>query len=527
MNKKKFFFPLLLLCLTSGMHAKKAQVSKDTISFIYFNDFHGSFVEDHRVPGIARFVAQVLRLKESLPNPIVLSGGDNYSGGFFPRVTEGRPISEMFETCGVAYSAIGNHEFDWGVESLAEHTKWGETRYLAANILYDSSRQRPEWALPYALATKRLRNGTSVRLAFIGLTTQECKTAVMPSIVRPFDFADPILTASEYRKRLADSADMFFLLTHIGTQMQGDSVVFLDRGAENLSKVPGIAGIFTGHSHEPVCGKKDGVPVIQAFYYGRKIGIMQYEVNRDRKGILHWKFLGNRLSDIGQDICEPMQELLNRYLDDPRYGFNEIICRNVSELSPEVYLPGTRYSLLGTLVTQSYEEAYRRHCPQDSCDIILGVCNWGAIRTSMPQGEVSKLQAGNILPFGGRLDAFVLNGSQLKSLLQYGFACPFGWLQYHNMEIGLRNGKIDSAVYVRNGKRIPVEDTTKCIVITESFVSSGGDGYDSRLFGQESPFFKDIPDTQRNPTDIFLRYLKDLQTVSAEKLHAPALLKRP
>lgn len=501
----------------------------DTINFLYFNDFHGSFQEDGKTPGAARLVAQIETLKDSLPNVIVLCGGDNYSGGFFPRLTGGKPLAEMFELCQVEYSALGNHEFDWGIPAMTERLKWGKTQYLVANIFLDSTRNiRPEWACPYILQKRQLKNGGQVRLAIIGLSTQETKTAALPSIVKDLQFADPVNIANNLARQLKDSADLILLLTHIGSSQDSQgNVSFTDEGVDALSQIKDIDGIFTGHSHNEVCGLKDNIPVVQARNYGRKLALVQFEITQDRKGNIQQRFLQSQILNIGKRQNQEMQMIVDEYLNMPEFRFQETICNNLTELNPLDPVKPGEFTYLGALVTQSYANCYREMHPEDSLEIVIGVCNVGAIRTILPQGRVTRLQAGNIIPFGGVLNAFEFNGKELMALLQSGIDCKAGWLQYHQMDIEIENNKITKAYYLPGSDpdtRIEIVPEGRYIVVTENFLSSGGDGYNPKLFHKKIEKFNiETPEhmAKRNPTDAFIHYLHKLGTIDTLQIQVP------
>ncbi|MCM1169880.1 MAG: 5'-nucleotidase C-terminal domain-containing protein [Bacteroides sp.] len=521
-----------LLCLvltvsfgSENLSAKNAKPSKDTVNILAFNDFHGSFQQTADIPGAGRFVRTLNDLRAQLPNACVLACGDNYSGGYFPRLTGGHPLDEMFDLAHVEYSAIGNHAFDWGIDAMVERLHWGKTRYLAANIFDDSlTGVRPDWAVPYAIKRQTLKNGTPVRIAFIGLSTQETKTAASPEIVKDLDFANPVGVARKIMEQLKDSADLYILLTHIGTIMKDGEVCFTDLGVDGLTRIPGVDGILSGHSHKAVYGLRDGVPVIQGHNYGRKISRLQYEISRDKKGNLSHRFIGGELLEPQRETFAPMDASVERYLENPEYGFNEILTENLQELDPQQWEEGGQFSRLGALVTMAYEDCFRRETGNDSA-IVLGVCNAGAIRTVLPQGKVTKLQAGNIIPFGGVLRACPMNGKTLRELLQYGIDCKAGWLQYHNMEVGIENGRISSMTYIKGNGRTPILDDTPCIVITENFVTSGGDGYNPVWFSARDAGFEAVPAADRNPTDVFIHYLQNLPQLDAREIAVPKVVK--
>ncbi|MCS2661518.1 hypothetical protein NXW67_17920 [Bacteroides fragilis] len=109
-------------------------VSVDTLSLVSFNDFHGAFASDKGVPGAGKLVQTILTQKEQNKNTIVLSVGDNFSGSYFSRITRGNPLPEMFREMDVKMSAVGNHEFDWGLPYLTDTAKV-YMNFVAANII--------------------------------------------------------------------------------------------------------------------------------------------------------------------------------------------------------------------------------------------------------------------------------------------------------------------------------------------------------------------------------------------------------
>lgn len=117
------FIRIIIFFIVVGCHvpdANAGDAKKDTISILSFNDFHGAFISGQGTPGAGNFVAALLELKKSVPNPVLLSGGDNFSGSYFSLMTGGEPhrVFTLPAAPDTLVSAVGNHEFDWGTEYL-------------------------------------------------------------------------------------------------------------------------------------------------------------------------------------------------------------------------------------------------------------------------------------------------------------------------------------------------------------------------------------------------------------------------
>ena len=163
----------------------------DTISFLSFNDFHGAFVKDRNVPGAAELVQAVLDEKAKNKNTVVVSVGDNFSGSYFSRITRGNPLPEMFREMDVKMSAIGNHEFDWGLPYLVD-TAAVCMDYIAANIVAKDDHAPLEWLEPCKMVVQPLKNGGSVKIAFVGLTTTDTAVKTRSENIRGIDFVNPV-----------------------------------------------------------------------------------------------------------------------------------------------------------------------------------------------------------------------------------------------------------------------------------------------------------------------------------------------
>lgn len=166
MGLKKQFVSAFLLgsALTAPLFAQDIATpssSIDTLAIFSFNDFHGAFASDGITPGAARLVQMTQNEKQRYPHSIVVSGGDNFSGSYFSKITKGEPIKEMYEAMDVEMSAIGNHEFDWGLPYLVD-TAALNIPHVAANITEEKRYTHPDWLSPYRIVERKLKDGSSL-----------------------------------------------------------------------------------------------------------------------------------------------------------------------------------------------------------------------------------------------------------------------------------------------------------------------------------------------------------------------------
>src|SRR5439155_1490355 len=100
-----------------------------------------------------------------------LDGGDEMQGTLLSNFSFGLPAIAAMNAFGIDGAAIGNHEFDWSVDTLRARMAGAKYRFLAANITDSSSAARPEWAEPWTL----IQRGR-LKVAVIGLALRATPT---------------------------------------------------------------------------------------------------------------------------------------------------------------------------------------------------------------------------------------------------------------------------------------------------------------------------------------------------------------
>src|SRR3989454_3330490 len=116
---------------------------------------------------------------------IRLDAGDEMQGTLISNYSFGRPAIAAMNAFGIDAAAIGNHEFDWSVDTLRARMAGAHYRFLAANISDSATTAMPAWAEPWTVIE---RGG--VRVAVIGLALPETPVNTAPRNVRGLAFGD-------------------------------------------------------------------------------------------------------------------------------------------------------------------------------------------------------------------------------------------------------------------------------------------------------------------------------------------------
>ena len=88
-----------------------------------------------------------------------LDAGDEMQGTALSNATFGRGTIDALNSLGIDAAAIGNHEFDWSVDTLRVRMSEAKYPFLSANITNTAGTARPDWATPWKLVTK---NGVKI-----------------------------------------------------------------------------------------------------------------------------------------------------------------------------------------------------------------------------------------------------------------------------------------------------------------------------------------------------------------------------
>jgi len=495
----------------------------NVVTVMFINDFHGAFVANttDSIPGAARLVAVMDSLRDTgdYPNMVVVSAGDNFGGSYFSNVSKGALIPMLFKRLGIQISAIGNHEFDNGVDFFEKTwtkklNNW-QMKYVAANVLKkDGTRE----CSPYIIA-----DAGNFKLAFIGLTSS--------NVIRQMDTSkcEGISFSSDYAKyvkqALSDinvqSANLKLLLTHIGTDMKDGKVVWMDDDKAHLLSTYPVDGIITSHSHKCVRGEINATPILQGKMSGKCIGYFKFDIGDNNK------LLDYGLIEVGMHGRKDsiMVHSVDSILNIPEYNFKKVISKTRNGL---IHNPSKLddWSTLGSYVAASFCYAFDNsfvncEAPSSLKNVpLIGCYNFKGIRKSLPKGDVRVLDVGEVLPFKDELYAYRLIGSDLKNILNVSLNNDsYGWLQMNNLNVSYvvnddTKVKTVKNVYYRKDKKLmEIKDNTNLVLVVSEFVAKGGDGYkvdETSVFPESKRIILkfDMPDS----TDAFITFLKHLKS---------------
>ena len=424
------------------------------------NDFHAGFVhnDNKRIPGAAAVLQTLDSLKTVYPTHITVSAGDNFGGSYFYNATHGKLLPVLFDQMGIRISAVGNHEFDDGQESLAN--KWKDTpgrpegwdiTYVCANCRDNKTGRVPDFAQPAVTVPVTLPNGKVLKTAFVGLIASSTPEQASKRKLKGLSFdgnypavLDSVL-ALPVGQEVRD-ADCRIILTHIGSHMNAaGQPEWTDKDVPNLKKInsPLWHGILSSHSHNTVTGRINEAqyPIVQGLWHGQYIGILLCDVDTTAMKVTHVEarvvpVTPKKHLEAGPARLQKMiDELLveTKSIDGTPIGQKLTVARQRLIHDREDKYKQTE---MGTLVCKAYAEAYRNCAKLSDKTPIVGCSHFGSIRSGFQKGDITMLDVGEALPFSNSLRVYHLTGKELLKLVDYGFHNQrFGWIQTGNLDI--------------------------------------------------------------------------------------------
>ncbi|MBS5822458.1 MAG: 5'-nucleotidase C-terminal domain-containing protein [Clostridium argentinense] len=460
-----FVFSLALQLNSKLVYAEETNLQYKQIDILSFNDFHGALEENGKNVGAAKLAGAIDEARKANPNSIVVCAGDAFQGSAMSNLTYGKPVTDVFNSIGIKYSALGNHEFDWGDEHLVSWQQEGNFKFLASNV-YDRRTGKPvEWAEPYAV-----EEIDGIKVGFVGIATPETAVKTKPENVKNYEFKDPSEAAQVWIDHLrnVEKVDVVIALTHIGS-IQDQNGVITGEAADLANNVKGLDGIISSHTHQKVSGKVNNVPIVQAMHNGRALGKLSIKVDKD-----------NKISSIEpsvdvlyerKDLVEngEVKSSIEKYNDE----LKPILDEKVADLL--VDLPHDRREGLSPLgeLTAKYMAM--------SAGAQIGITNGGGIRAPLSKGKITMGDMYMIMPFDNTLVTMDLKGSDIKKNLEHGIANEkYGWVQFYGVRAYYDKEKPsgERISYMELLDGTPVEMDKYYKVVTNDFMAEGGDEFD-------------------------------------------------
>ena len=477
-------------------------------------DFHGR-IADPDGQAMASTVENERATAEG--SSVLLSAGDNIGASTYVSSSQkDEPTIDYLNALGLDASAMGNHEYDRGFKDFSERVLAGDHKaefpHLAANVYKKGTKELSDGVKDYEIIEK-----DGIKIAVIGVVTQETATLVSPSGIDMLDFGNTAEAVERTSKKIAElpegkAPDVTIVQAHVGMSeaAAGDSCSTAIGKSKEVKSIldaadDSVDAFFLGHTHIPVnCTYEKGdntVPVMQAGQYGKNVAA----VNLTSKGDGSWTVDSQKILDTkGQSRETKVTGKTGEIIKAATEKSQEIGKKVAGEIDEDItraFKDGKEdrgaESTLGNLVADALNEGTGLSQLEKSD---FGITNPGGLRTDLKvddifqdekPGEVTVAELNEVLPFANDHGVVSLKGSDVIQLFEQqwqpeGSSRPFLHLGISKeLEViydsEAEAGKRVVSVKV-NGEDIDPDKTYR--VATLSFLAAGGDNFSAFANGE-------------------------------------------
>jgi len=371
-----------------------------TLRVIAMSDFHGALSsrpdDRGRLQGgavaLSAAIEQARRECTGQCQSLVVDAGDLFSGAPASDWDAGKPTVAVFNRLHVAAGAIGNHEFDFGQDTLRMRMTELKFSMLGANVRGADGRP-----LPWVRAdTVVVRGG--VRIGIVGTAGQHTATSTKARNVRQLTFLDPAPIISERVRALrAGGAQIVIALAHDGARCDRDKPDACTGGGisiiDQLTDKPDL--FVMGHAHWNVALRRRDMPVVETTSNGRAIAVVEIPL------------------DGGQARAE-----VRSVSGENRAGADPVVDSIVTAATAKVQARiDRRVATIATPLVRNSDQYPLGNVVADAARVKgnadFGAWNNGGIRTDVPAGPITFGGVYQISPFGNVLVRVRLRGRDL------------------------------------------------------------------------------------------------------------------
>lgn len=425
-------------------------------------DFHGAMEPGTYGPrprgGSVALAQTIAGLRAENPEgTVLLDGGDAFQGTMISNLSFGRAVVEQMNRLGYAAMAIGNHEFDWTVDTLARRIDEMRFAALGANVVELRSGRRPRWARSDTLIRRR-----GVRIGILGLAYSKTGSATHPRNVAALRFGDDSTAAAGIPARLrAGGAEAIVAVGHVPATI--DSAGVVHGPLARLAMIPGVDLWLGGHSHTWVSGNVRGIPTLIPGSHGEGVAVCDLVVDPVRHRVAERQV---RLVPVSGDSSH-RDAVIASIVE--RWG--SVVEHESSQPVGVSSLPLTKHrggeSPIGSLVA----DVMRSTTGAD-----VGLQNNGGLRAELPEGPVTRGAIYQVIPFENSIVTLSLKGSELRRVLEEALASErvvqVSGIRYR-FDLGRPSGSRVTALMDEQSR--PLDEQRVFRVACNDYMADGGD----------------------------------------------------
>ncbi|MEU9434333.1 5'-nucleotidase C-terminal domain-containing protein [Streptomyces sp. NPDC048252] len=392
--------------------------------------------------GLARISTLVnqIRKEKGRENTLLLDAGDTIQGTpltyYYAKVdpitAKGGPVHPMAQAMnaiGYDAAALGNHEFNYGIETLRKFESQLRFPLLGANAV-DAKTLRPAFA-PYVIKTFCVKGAPPVKVAVLGLTNPGIAIWDKAYVQGKLAFPGLEEQAAKWVPKLKSlGADVVIVSAHSGssgTSSYGDQLPYVENSAALVAQqVPDIDAILVGHAHVEipelkVVNAKTGKTVVlsEPLAYAERLSVFDVELVFE-KGRWTVESVASKVLNSNTVADDPK---ITKLLGDEHAKVVAYVNQVVGSATETLTTVEARYkdAPIIDLITKVQEDVVKAALAGTSYASLPVIAQASPFsRTSeIPAGQVTIRDLSSLYVYDNTLVAKLMTGAQVRAYLEY------------------------------------------------------------------------------------------------------------
>lgn len=467
------------------------------ITILHTNDHHGRFWKNRDGEyGMAARKTVIDQIRQEVKAAggysLLLDGGDVNTGVPESDLQDAVPDFKGMNLLGYDAMAVGNHEFDKPPAVLRMQRDLATFPMLSANIFQDGQ---------YLFAPYKVFNLGGVRVAVMGLTTEDTHKMVHPDNLRGITFTNAQTETAKLLPELRQQADVVIAATHMGHYEDGKHGVQAPGDVELARAVKGLDLIVGGHTQNPACMKaenvvdrayvpgtdcqpdrQNGTWIVQAHEWGKYVGRADFSYRNGEFTLVKYTLIPinlkkpvktadgkTLLQTYTPEIAESpeMLQLLKPFQDFGQQKLLVEVGSSDGKLEGDRSVVRNQPTALGVMIGRAM---------MDKTQADFAIVNAGGVRDSLPAGKLTYKDVLTVHPFGNTVAVVSLTGKEVQTYLAAAAKMTPGsgaFAQFAGIELVIEAGQVVSAKLAGQ----PIDPAKTYRMTINNFVAAGGDGY--------------------------------------------------
>ncbi|MFL6145057.1 MAG: bifunctional metallophosphatase/5'-nucleotidase [Labedaea sp.] len=401
----------------------------------YFNnrEFDDSAHNDIGLAKISTLVDAV-RTQRGRHNTLLIDAGDTIQGTplayYYARVEpitrrKIHPMAAAMNAVGYDAAALGNHEFNYGIELLRTYERQLDFPLLAANAL--DARGRAAFR-PFVVKFVRFPGAPPLRVGIVGLTNPGIAIWDKANVEGRMSFPGLVEQAARHVPALRRlGVGVVILAAHSGADTSssyGDALPWPENAASLVAEqVPGIDAILVGHAHVEIAqrlvtntatGKQ--VVLTEPLFWGKRLSLIELGLSwTARHG---WRVDSTSAQVLNSNTVAEDPKIV-RLLTAQHDKVVTYVNSKIGTCTTAMSAASARYADVAALdfINQVQGEEVKKSVSDPTLPVLSIAAPFNRA-AAIPAGDVSVRDVAGLYIFDNTLLAVLLTGAQLKDYLE-------------------------------------------------------------------------------------------------------------